>query len=176
MRPSTSTGRRAGRRSRLGAVDTLVVGAGVRRARVRPVLRLHGHRVRVAERGPHAGGALRAAAVGPGRQHLSSLTEWLEAECVRLGVLIDVGVDVGTDDIDAATAAGTVVVLATGGRPAPFAPATDGSVPVFDAAGPCPPARTRCPTAPSWSTTRSVVPSGWAWPNGWRRPDGRCPF
>ena len=45
-----------------------------------------GHRVRVVERSAVTGGALRAAAVGPGRERLADLADWLADECARLGV------------------------------------------------------------------------------------------
>ena len=115
------------------AGDALVVGAGVAGLECGRVLALHGHRVRILERGDRAGGALRAAAVGPGRRHLGELCDWLEAECDRLGVTIETGVQATAADLDAARAGGSAVVLATGATAAPCDVATDGSVPVVDA-------------------------------------------
>ena len=114
--------------------DALVVGAGVAGLECARVLALRGHRVRVLERSGHTGGALRSASVGPGRQRLAGLADWLEAECTRLGVTIETGVEATATDLDAAGDAGSAVVVATGGRPAPWSLPSDGSVDVIDAA------------------------------------------
>jgi 2,4-dienoyl-CoA reductase (NADPH2) len=114
--------------------DALVVGAGPAGLECARVLRLHGRRVLVLERSDRIGGALVAAAVGPGRDRMAGLARWLGSECARLGVTVELGRTATADDIDAARAGDTAVVLATGGRPAPFGPPTDGSVVVVDAA------------------------------------------
>ena len=114
--------------------DILVVGAGPAGLECARVLALRGHRVRVVERTDRAGGALRAAAVGPGRERLADLADWLEAACQRLGVTIETGTDASAATLDEARAGGWTVVLATGGRPAPFEPPGDGTVAVVDAA------------------------------------------
>jgi 2,4-dienoyl-CoA reductase (NADPH2) len=90
--------------------------------------------VRLVERHDRTGGALRAAAVGPGRERLALLVDWLAHECDRLGVDIATGTGCTADDLDAARDEGAAVVLATGGRPAPWAFPSDGSVVVVDAA------------------------------------------
>ena len=51
-------------------LSALGVGAGAAGLECARVLALQGHRVRVVERGDRPGGALRAAAVGPGRGRL----------------------------------------------------------------------------------------------------------
>jgi mycofactocin system FadH/OYE family oxidoreductase 1 len=114
--------------------DAVVVGAGVAGLECARVLALRGHRVRVLERGGRTGGVLRSAAVGPGRRQLAGLADWLDGECVRLGVTVETGVEATAADLDAARDAGASVVIATGGRPAPWTLPTDGSVAVVDAA------------------------------------------
>ncbi len=118
----------------LPAVDVLVVGAGPAGLECARVLAVRGHGVTVVDRATVTGGALRAAAVGPGRERLADLTGWLAAECARLGVTVELGREVGVVELDLARAAGRAVVVATGGRPAPWAHPTDGSVAVVDAA------------------------------------------
>ncbi len=114
--------------------DALVIGAGPAGLECARVLRLHSHRVLVLERSDRTGGALAAASVGPGRDRMAGLARWLATECARLGVTVQLGRTATADDIDAARSDGTAVVLATGGRPAPFGPPTDGTVVVVDAA------------------------------------------
>ncbi|AEH10011.1 MULTISPECIES: mycofactocin system FadH/OYE family oxidoreductase 1 [Protofrankia] len=101
------------------ARGVLVVGGGPAGLEAARVLVLRGHQVRLAERTGALGGALRAAAVGPGRTRLALLTDWLAAQCHRLRVRVDLGVEVTVDDLDAAVADGWDVLLATGSRPVP---------------------------------------------------------
>jgi len=104
--------------------EVLVVGGGPAGLEAARVLALRGHRVEIAEKRDRLGGAARDAAVGPGRDRMALLTDWLAAECRRLGVTIRTGVEVGPGDLDGADQA---VVLATGSRPRPpaFAMARD---------------------------------------------------
>jgi 2,4-dienoyl-CoA reductase (NADPH2) len=113
--------------------DVLIVGAGVAGLECARVLSARGHRPRVVERSDRTGGALRAVAVGPGRQPLGRLAEWLEAECRAQGVVVETGVEVSTADLDAAREAGVEVVLATGSIAGPRAVPVDGTIPVVDA-------------------------------------------
>ena len=93
-----------------------------------------GRQIRVAERTDALGGALALAAVGPGRERLRRLTDWLAAECTRLGVEVALGVTVDARAVRAAQAEGWEVVLATGSRPFPDRyPGAGGGPPVIDA-------------------------------------------
>jgi mycofactocin system FadH/OYE family oxidoreductase 1 len=102
----------------------LVVGGGPAGLEAARVAAARGHEVRLAERAGVLGGTLRAAAVGPARERMALLADWLEAEGRRLGARFEVSTQITAADIDAARAAGTEVILATGSRPAPrFDPA-----------------------------------------------------
>ncbi|HEY4928073.1 MAG TPA: mycofactocin system FadH/OYE family oxidoreductase 1, partial [Acidimicrobiales bacterium] len=79
--------------------DALVVGAGVAGLECARVLALRGQRVRVIERGDRTGGALRSAAVGPGRERLAGLADWLASECARLGVTVETDRDATAADL-----------------------------------------------------------------------------
>ena len=112
--------------------QVLIVGAGVAGLECARVLAGRGHRVRVLERHHRAGGAVVAASVGPGREHLAQLAEWLLAECNALGAVVETEVEATPADLDAARADGAEVVLATGSRPNPAAVPVDGPCPVLD--------------------------------------------
>jgi 2,4-dienoyl-CoA reductase (NADPH2) len=99
--------------------DVLVVGGGPAGLEAARVLATRGHQVTLAEASGALGGALRTAAVGPGRERLALLVDWLAAECARLAVRVELGRRVTEADLDAAEAAGTAVILATGSVPAP---------------------------------------------------------
>jgi 2,4-dienoyl-CoA reductase (NADPH2) len=92
----------------------LVVGGGPAGLECARVAAARGHDVRVLERTDRLGGALRAAAGGPGRERLGLLVGWLEAECRRLGVALELDHEATPADVEGADA----VVLATGSRPA----------------------------------------------------------
>lgn len=92
----------------------LVVGGGPAGLECARVAAARGHDVRVLERMDRLGGTLRAAAAGPGRERLGLLAGWLEAECRRLGVALELGYEATPADVEGADA----VVLATGSRPA----------------------------------------------------------
>ncbi len=114
--------------------DVLVVGGGPAGLECARVLAERGHRVELAERNPAVGGALRAAAVGPGRERLALLPDWLESECRRLSVIIALDAEVGPADLDKAGADGRDVVVATGARAGTLDFPVDGPTPVLDAA------------------------------------------
>ncbi len=96
------------------ARDVLVVGAGVAGLECARVAAERGHRVVVREQASEAGGMVRVVATGAGRDRLADVADWLVAECTRLGVVIETGVDVTAADVAVAEAAGTRVVLCTG--------------------------------------------------------------
>ncbi|MBD0324249.1 MAG: mycofactocin system FadH/OYE family oxidoreductase 1, partial [Aldersonia sp.] len=93
----------------------LVVGGGPAGLEAARVLATRGHRVTLRERETKLGGMTRRAAVGESRRRLAHLTDWLEDECRRLGVAIEVGTEVRSADIDATEA----IILATGSMAAP---------------------------------------------------------
>ncbi|KWX05510.1 hypothetical protein TH66_02210 [Carbonactinospora thermoautotrophica] len=108
----------------------LVVGGGPAGLEAARVLASRGHTVTIAERSHRLGGMLRLAAVAHGRSSLAAFADWLEEEVRRLGVTVRLGVEVTVDDLDAAAAEGTAVVLATGSvdGPRPYAVHPDACV------------------------------------------------
>jgi mycofactocin system FadH/OYE family oxidoreductase 1 len=103
------------------ARDVLVVGGGPAGMEAARVLGLRGHRVRLVERGDRLGGTMRCWP----NPRAGLLVEWWERELARAGVIVELGVVAGPDDLR-----GTVV-LATGGRDAP--PEYPSDVPVYPA-------------------------------------------
>lgn len=95
-------------------VDVLVVGGGVAGLECARVAALAGHRVTVTERASRLGGAVRVAAAGAGRERLSLIVDWLEAECDRLGVKVETEREVTAAEAEAFDG---VVVLCTGSLP-----------------------------------------------------------
>jgi 2,4-dienoyl-CoA reductase (NADPH2) len=93
--------------------QVLVVGGGPAGLEAARVAALRGHRVRVVERASQPGGAVRPAAAGSGRERLGQIADWLQDECVRLGVRIDLGAEAGPAELSAHDGP---VLLCTGGR------------------------------------------------------------
>jgi mycofactocin system FadH/OYE family oxidoreductase 1 len=91
----------------------LVVGAGPAGLEAARVAALRGHQVRVADRAPRPGGAVRAAAAGADRERLAAIADWLAAECSRLGVELELGRELSGQDIEAHDGA---VLICTGSR------------------------------------------------------------
>jgi len=101
------------------ARDVVVVGGGPAGLEAARVAAIRGHRVRLVEQGTRVGGALRLAALGAGRSRLSQLVSWLEAECARLGVVVETQTSYTSEDVASALDSGAVVVMATGSRRRP---------------------------------------------------------
>jgi 2,4-dienoyl-CoA reductase (NADPH2) len=97
----------------------LIIGGGPAGLECARVLAGAGRRVGVVERSGQLGGALVAAAVGPGRGRLRRIADWLAGECGRLGVEVVLKRQVDAAAVSAARADGWEVVLATGSRPFP---------------------------------------------------------
>ena len=116
------------------AGDVLVVGGGVAGLECARVLAGRGHRVRLVERDRQLGGSARTAAVGPGRERMAGLAEWLAGECRVSGVKVDLGTELTASDLDTAAGQGTAVVIATGSRPLPFEIPVDETITVVDVA------------------------------------------
>ena len=151
--------------------DVLVVGGGPAGLECARVLAERGHRVRVAERTARAGGALRAAAVGPGRERLALLAGWLESR-------VPTARRSPSRPMPTSRPPTSTRPHRTGGRsswppgprPRRWTVPVDG--PTRGRGRRIPPRRWPRPAARRvrwWCTTRSGARSAWAWPSGWPR-------
>jgi mycofactocin system FadH/OYE family oxidoreductase 1 len=112
-------------RATAAPLDVTVVGAGVAGLETARVAAVRGHRVRVVERSPEVGGV--AAIAGPGR----AFVEWLDAECRRLGVTVQLDTPWPTDARRDGATDGPVV-QATGSRRGVATYDIEGEVAVLD--------------------------------------------
>jgi mycofactocin system FadH/OYE family oxidoreductase 1 len=92
----------------------LVVGGGPAGLECARVLAVRGFRVELREGSAQLGGAVNDASLGAGRWRLRHITDWLAAECLRLGVEVQLDSQVTPSQIAAFDGD---VVLATGSRP-----------------------------------------------------------
>jgi len=107
----------------------LVVGAGPAGLKAAEVAAARGHAATLLDRAPEVGGRLRwLSDLGAAAELLGSV-EWVAAELRRLGVTVELGVEVDEERLDAEPA--DAIILATGARPAPERLGLgDGTVPV----------------------------------------------
>lgn len=99
--------------SALHPVDVVVVGGGPAGLEAARVAALRGHRVELLEAAERTGGIVRTAAKGPGWHRLALLVDWLESECLRLGVTIHTQHPARVSEL---ATPGAHIVVATGGR------------------------------------------------------------
>ena len=90
----------------------LVVGAGPAGLAAARMAAMHGHRVTICEQSPYPGGALRYAAMAPGRGEVADITNYLNETLELLGV--DVRLNTPVDKDLAKAVAPDAVILATG--------------------------------------------------------------
>jgi 2,4-dienoyl-CoA reductase (NADPH2) len=91
-----------------------VVGGGPAGLEAARVAALRGHSVLLLEASGRLGGGAAVAATALGRERLVELVRWLEAECRRLGVVIELGHVATVEELALASSEGAAVVLATG--------------------------------------------------------------
>lgn len=92
----------------------LVVGGGPGGLEAAVVAAERGHRVTLVERSGRLGGMVNVAAAGAGRASLMELTDWLAREVERLGVMVELGREIGPSDLAGHDGP---VIIATGSVP-----------------------------------------------------------
>ncbi len=104
-----------------GGRRVVVIGGGPAGLESARTAAARGHRVTLLERAGRVGGQVRLAAATPGRSELAAIVDWLEQQCIALGVEIHTGHEVTPEAIAAIDP--EVIVVATGAsyrdRPAP---------------------------------------------------------
>ncbi len=98
------------------SAPVLVVGGGPAGLEAARILASSGRRVRLVERLPRCGGAIRGAAAGLGRERIGLAARWLEERALEAGVAIETGVQLAASDVEDARADGWDVIVATGSR------------------------------------------------------------
>ena len=92
----------------------VVVGGGPAGLEAAWVAAARGHRVTLLERSDTLGGAIRWAALLPGREEIANIADWRIGECERRGVEVRTSVDATADTVLALEP--NAVVVATGGH------------------------------------------------------------
>jgi hypothetical protein len=93
----------------------VVIGGGPAGLEAARVAALRGHQVTVLERGRRLGGQIRIAERAPQRAELGQIADWLESQCAKGGVEIQLGVEATPESILALEP--DVAIVATGARP-----------------------------------------------------------
>ncbi|WP_308161378.1 oxidoreductase [Dietzia psychralcaliphila] len=99
--------------------DVYIVGGGPAGLEAARVAAGRGHRVTVFEASAELGGAVRVAARSPHRATILDVIDYLEIEMRRLKVDVNLGAEIGQDDLAELVDAADHVVVATGSRPGP---------------------------------------------------------
>lgn len=99
--------------------DILVVGSGPAGMEFARVAALRGHKVSIWEKNDHVGGQFELNSAPPGRHDFALFGQYLERECRRLGVNIELNHDAAAEEIIGAVERGEYdrVVIATGASP-----------------------------------------------------------
>jgi hypothetical protein len=95
-----------------GGKKVLVIGGGPAGLEAARVAAIRGHRVTLIDKESKLGGQVTPAAKTPGRAELSTVIEWLESQCRKHGVDIQVNTSATADLL--AQQAADLVVVATG--------------------------------------------------------------